>query len=195
MTPRSDTKTAKPWFFDQLNIFIYLYILGCFYLSPRLYGSCSPRSARRGSRRRLIGLHRQLSSKVDQPARGADDPIYKAVQTNVVYQKAIYSSTTIKIWQFFDRSALPADLQSESPNPKAWTVQPDALFQDLQCPINKIFRDHVLIINTSLCGDWAGNTYGASTCPGISCNAFVSNNPEAFRDAYWAIRSLRIYQR
>jgi hypothetical protein len=106
-----------------------------------------------------------------------------------------WTSTTIKIWQFFDRSALPADLQSESPNPKAWTVQPDALFQDLQCPINKIFRDHVLIINTSLCGDWAGNTYGASTCPGISCNAFVSNNPEAFRDAYWAIRSLRIYQR
>lgn len=96
MTPRSDTKTAKPWFFVRLNIFIYLYILGCFYLSPRLYGSGSPRSARRGSRRRLIGLHRQLgihappSSKVDQPARGAGDPIYKAVQTNVVYQKAIY---------------------------------------------------------------------------------------------------------
>ncbi|ORY74605.1 endo-beta-glucanase [Protomyces lactucae-debilis] len=106
-----------------------------------------------------------------------------------------WTSKTIKIWQFFDRAALPADLASTSPDPSTWDVLPDALFQDFECPIDKIFRDHVVLINTSLCGDWAGNTYGTSTCPGTSCNAYVSGNPQAFKDAYWAIRSLRVYQR
>ena len=103
-----------------------------------------------------------------------------------------WTSTLIRMWMF-DRNAIPEDLSSPRPSPEEWGV-PDALFDDTQCDIAKIFRDHVVIINLTFCGDWAGNTYATSTCPGTSCNAFVRSQPESFRDAYWAIRSLKIYQ-
>ena len=70
-----------------------------------------------------------------------------------------------------------------------WGI-PDAVFDDTECDLS-IFRDHVVIINTTLCGDWAGNAY--TGCPG-TCTSFVSDNPSEFVDAYWAIRSLKIYQ-
>ena len=58
-----------------------------------------------------------------------------------------------------------------------------------------------VIFNTDFCGDWAGNTYAYTTCPqtsGLSgwdsCVAFVGDNPGNFTEAYWGIRSLRVYQ-
>jgi len=54
-----------------------------------------------------------------------------------------------------------------------------------------------LVINTELCGDWAGNTWeqdGAAAETGVkSCAEYVQNNPQAFKTAYWLINSISIF--
>ncbi|CAG7853791.1 Probable glycosidase C21B10.07 [Serendipita indica DSM 11827] len=74
-----------------------------------------------------------------------------------------------------------------------WGV-PDALFVDDQCDIPSHFKEHHIVINLTFCGDWAGEffTYRGSGCPG-SCVDYVNSNPEAFKDAYWDIRGIRVF--
>ncbi|CCA75236.1 related to endo-1,3(4)-beta-glucanase [Serendipita indica DSM 11827] len=69
---------------------------------------------------------------------------------------------------------------------------PVANFPNNSCDIASKFSPHHVIINLTFCGDWAGNDYGLSTCPG-TCVDYVNNNPQAFVDAYWDIASIRMY--
>ncbi|CCG81318.1 Probable glycosidase C21B10.07 [Taphrina deformans PYCC 5710] len=107
-----------------------------------------------------------------------------------------WTSSVIRMWTF-KRDSIPFDLAVDAPHPDIdiakWGL-PDAVFESTQCDIDGIFRDHVIIINTTFCGDWAGTVYAASTCPGSNCVSFVSSHPEAFEQAYWAIKSLKVYQ-
>ncbi|SAM81167.1 related to endo-1,3(4)-beta-glucanase [Ustilago bromivora] len=65
------------------------------------------------------------------------------------------------------------------------------------CEMNKFFDEHTIIINLSLCGDWAGETFALSGCAArynnLSCDNFVRNYPQAFSDARWEINYMRIY--
>lgn len=52
-------------------------------------------------------------------------------------------------------------------------------------------------INTTFCGDWAGNVWSqfpecTATGYGI-CQEFMANHPEAFHEAYWTVNYIRIY--
>ncbi|KAG9035802.1 hypothetical protein FS842_003646 [Serendipita sp. 407] len=49
------------------------------------------------------------------------------------------------------------------------------------------------IIDTTLCGDWAGTSYSSYDCPG-SCEARVAD-PASFVNATWSINSLKIYNK
>ncbi|KAG8807621.1 hypothetical protein FRC17_004378 [Serendipita sp. 399] len=71
---------------------------------------------------------------------------------------------------------------------------PDVRFVDDQCDIPQHFKEHRIVINLTFCGDWAGEffTYLRSGCPG-SCVDYVNFRPEAFKDAYWDIRSIRMF--
>ncbi|KAG9122211.1 hypothetical protein FRC07_001509, partial [Ceratobasidium sp. 392] len=62
------------------------------------------------------------------------------------------------------------------------------------CDFPTVFGPHNIIINLTLCGDWAGqaDVYRMSGCPG-TCIDYVNNNPAAFKDAYWDIASLKVY--
>ncbi|QRW05735.1 glycoside hydrolase family 16 protein [Ceratobasidium sp. AG-Ba] len=62
------------------------------------------------------------------------------------------------------------------------------------CNLAKVLGPHNILINLTLCGDWAGqpDVYRASGCPG-TCIDNVNNNPGCFKDAYWEINSLRVY--
>ncbi|EST07844.1 Glycoside hydrolase, family 16 [Kalmanozyma brasiliensis GHG001] len=65
------------------------------------------------------------------------------------------------------------------------------------CQMQNFFGDHEIIINLSLCGDWAGETFGYSGCAAangnVSCDNFVRNNPSQFTDARWEIDYMRVY--
>ncbi|MEH1916491.1 hypothetical protein [Nostoc sp.] len=93
---------------------------------------------------------------------------------------------TIKIW-FWKRSDIPANVLGNSPHPNTWG-KPYVHFNP--CP--GYFKDMEMIVNTTLCGDWAGNDFKG----GIDkCNGYVSdaNNNPKFKDAYFLIRSVRVF--
>jgi hypothetical protein len=69
-----------------------------------------------------------------------------------------WTNQFINVW-FFERSAIPADIKSGTPNPSGWG-KPFANFPlGDNCNSNK-FKDMQIIINQAFCGDWAGKTYG-----------------------------------
>ncbi|KAL3439098.1 concanavalin A-like lectin/glucanase domain-containing protein [Aspergillus tetrazonus] len=103
-----------------------------------------------------------------------------------------WTSDHISIW-FFPRSSIPSDITAGNPDPSTWGT-PAARFAG-NCDIESHFTNMQIIFDITFCGDWAGNVWGSSTCASLgSCTDYVSNNPEAFADAYWDINSLRVYQ-
>ncbi|KAJ6257083.1 hypothetical protein Dda_7968 [Drechslerella dactyloides] len=113
----------------------------------------------------------------------------------------------IRMW-FFPRSAIPPDVRTAltndnkntaakdggKPDPSSWGMA-TADFPSTGCDIDKHFKNHRIIINISLCGDWAGaqSIYTDEyACPG-TCAEYVGSHPEGFAQAYWAINSIRVY--
>lgn len=66
------------------------------------------------------------------------------------------------------------------------------------CSFADSFRDHRIVINTAFCGQWAGEVWDQdATCKSLArtCEDHVGRNPEAFREAYWLINSIKVYQK
>ncbi|MCJ1465840.1 hypothetical protein MMC07_004459 [Pseudocyphellaria aurata] len=114
-----------------------------------------------------------------------------------------WTSNAITIW-FFPRDKIPADVAHSitpgdtdpgSPDPTKWG-RPVAHFCGDTCNIDDHFKDMKLVINTAFCGDWAGNTWDASSCKAKAptCNEYVAKNPQAFVDAYWLINDIKVYE-
>ncbi|GAB1204121.1 hypothetical protein APSETT445_002770 [Aspergillus pseudonomiae] len=103
-----------------------------------------------------------------------------------------WTGEAISVW-FFPRSSIPGDIGSGHPNPSGWGT-PSARFAGA-CNIDSHFKDLQIIFDTTFCGDWAGSVWGSSSCAAKgSCNNWVANNPAAFKDAFWRINSLKVYQ-
>lgn len=101
---------------------------------------------------------------------------------------------SIKVW-FWARSdpSVPSDIidGASSISPDGWGI-PAALFPSTYCNFPSHFQQHNIIINLTLCGDWAGSAYGQSGCPS-ACIDFVNNNPSAFTDAFFDFEYIRLY--
>ncbi|KAE8148020.1 concanavalin A-like lectin/glucanase domain-containing protein [Aspergillus avenaceus] len=103
-----------------------------------------------------------------------------------------WTDQKIDIW-FFPRSGIPGDISSGNPNPSGWGT-PVARFQGA-CNINSHFKGLQIIFDTTFCGDWAGNVWGQSSCASKgTCRDFVANNPAEFKESYWSVNSLKVYQ-
>ncbi|KZP19367.1 glycoside hydrolase family 16 protein [Athelia psychrophila] len=102
----------------------------------------------------------------------------------------LWDSTGIKIWRFA-RSAIPADVTSRTPNPSGWGT-PAAAWGGGDCDIQSHFFDHALTLDTTVCGDWAGDAYAQSGCPG-TCAQMMANATN-FKEANWGVKSIAIYQ-
>ncbi|KAL8348728.1 hypothetical protein RB601_002297 [Gaeumannomyces tritici] len=99
----------------------------------------------------------------------------------------------IRMWQFA-RPDVPRDLAAAAaaPNPASWgTAAAD--FPSTDCDVGAHFRNQSIIINITLCGQLAEAAWGSSGCPG-TCVKHVSDNPDAFRDAFWQFNGLRVYK-
>ncbi|TFY66209.1 hypothetical protein EVG20_g4882 [Dentipellis fragilis] len=105
---------------------------------------------------------------------------------------------------FFPRSSIPADITAGAPNPDNWGAA-TARWPASSCNPFQFFQDHSAIFDTTLCGDWASGVWGATGVPGqeqscaqrtgvSTCEAFVANNGAAFSEAYWEVKSVKIYQ-
>ncbi|KAJ9648433.1 hypothetical protein H2199_001288 [Coniosporium tulheliwenetii] len=78
----------------------------------------------------------------------------------------------------FPRNRIPADIT-----------------QGRGCNFEASFKNQQIVFDTTFCGDWAGNVWAGSSCASKAptCNAFVQNNPSAFRDSFWTVNSLKVY--
>ncbi|KAL9094806.1 MAG: hypothetical protein Q9165_002755 [Trypethelium subeluteriae] len=112
-----------------------------------------------------------------------------------------WTSSGISIW-FFPRNAIPQDLISNTsiPNPQGWRKAPLAQFSGSECTWDAHFQDMRPIINTDLCGAWAGadNVWESSGCKAETqmdqCEDWARTHPGNFTEAYWVFRGMRMYQ-
>lgn len=115
-----------------------------------------------------------------------------------------WTSSSIKIW-FFPASSVPSSLLNGATPDTALFGTPSASFGG-PCSerFGEKFFNHSIVIDTTFCSGWAGGTFGtgSSYCPvkeGLSpvdsCVDYVANNPGAFKDAYWGIRSIRVWEK
>ncbi|CEL57827.1 putative glycosidase C21B10,07 OS=Schizosaccharomyces pombe (strain 972 / ATCC 24843) GN=SPBC21B10.07 PE=3 SV=1 [Rhizoctonia solani AG-1 IB] len=102
-----------------------------------------------------------------------------------------WTKTGIRIWRF-KRDSIPADLQGDAanPNPETWGA-PVASWTDAACDIANEVKKHNIVINTTLCGGWAGDAYGSSGCPGTCTDQVME--PSNYNNAYWEIKSITVY--
>ncbi|KAI9445170.1 glycoside hydrolase family 16 protein [Lactarius indigo] len=97
----------------------------------------------------------------------------------------------ISVWNFY-RVAVPEDIQAGFPNPAVWP-NPTATLEPAGCDPLQYFKNHSIIFDITFCGDWAGNSYATSGCPGTCSDRLV--DPTNFVNASWSINSLKVYRR
>jgi len=100
----------------------------------------------------------------------------------------LWDDTQISMWSF-SRCQVPQDIQDGTPNPETWGV-PVASWSSDGCDIANAFKDHSIIINISICGDWAGATYTGSG----SCSDAVADASN-YNDAATKINYISVYQK
>jgi len=101
-----------------------------------------------------------------------------------------WNSQGVKIW-FFPREEVPADITKKQPNPSSWGV-PIAAWSSKFCDISSALYQHSLIIDTTICGDWAGPAYEGSGCPGTCAEAVA--DPSNFAEAKWGVNYISVFQ-
>lgn len=103
----------------------------------------------------------------------------------------------LKIWHF-PRSKIPESITNGKPDVSKFGT-PMALVQD-DCDVAKSFKPQSFTFDVTFCGDWAGGVFGESGCPMTSsdsfqsCHNYVASNPGAFKESYWEINSVKVYQ-
>ncbi|KAH7123777.1 hypothetical protein B0J11DRAFT_321175 [Dendryphion nanum] len=122
-----------------------------------------------------------------------------------------WTRSFVKIW-FFPPNNIPQSLNTTGSfdplysHPDPVTFGPPSVHFEGPCSssFGDKFFNHTIIFDTTFCGGWAGGNFGdgESSCPILegkspqeSCVNFVGNNPESFKDAYWGINSLRVWQK
>lgn len=67
------------------------------------------------------------------------------------------------------------------------------------CKIAERFKKHNILINTTLCGEWAGSVWdkeanGCAMKKADTCNNHVMQNPKEYEKAFWQIKYIKVYQ-
>jgi len=102
----------------------------------------------------------------------------------------LWDSTGVTMWHF-TRSEIPADIKAKNPNPAGWPT-PVGYWSSNSCDITTYFYEHVLILDTTICGGWATSSY-PSACPGTTCTGIVANATN-FINAKWMVNYIAVYQ-
>ncbi|ESZ96632.1 glycoside hydrolase family 16 protein [Sclerotinia borealis F-4128] len=109
-----------------------------------------------------------------------------------------WTSDVIRMWNF-GPDAIPADITAGTPDPSTWTL-PSFTTEGGVCNIDELFANHKIVFDTTFCGGYAGQTgfweettcYDADKFP--TCDSYVGANPAAYKEAYWLINSVKVYQ-
>ncbi|KAF7346716.1 Glycoside hydrolase family 16 protein [Mycena sanguinolenta] len=104
----------------------------------------------------------------------------------------LWDDEGIKMW-FFTRSAVPSDMATASPNPSGWGT-PSAFWPQSSCNTAQFFGPQTLMLETNLCGGFAGNTaVFPETCSGRGQCTDLIVVPTNYVDAYWEIKYIAVF--
>ncbi|KAI0383948.1 glycoside hydrolase family 16 protein [Hypomontagnella monticulosa] len=106
-----------------------------------------------------------------------------------------WTASAINIFFFPRTGRIPADITAGKPNPKTWG-KPATSFSGPGCNIPSHFRNHQIVFDTTMCGDWAGKVFAddpVCRAKAPTCQEYVANNPAAFKNSYWLINSVKVY--
>ncbi|EEP79029.1 conserved hypothetical protein [Uncinocarpus reesii 1704] len=105
-----------------------------------------------------------------------------------------WTTDAIKIWFFSRTTQIPSDIEQQQPDPSSWGP-PTAHFTG-NCSFTRSFKDLRIVINTTFCGQWAGQVWAESPCASITstCEEFVAKYPDAFLGSYWGFNSIKVYK-
>ncbi|KAJ7504283.1 glycoside hydrolase family 16 protein, partial [Mycena galericulata] len=108
----------------------------------------------------------------------------------------LVAGSGISVWHF-PRTAIPADITAQKPNPNNWG-KPAAFFSSSTCNIADHFQDNVLTFDTTLCGDWAGAAFpgGQSACAAAVADPtnYASQSPSLLF-CYFEMTYIRLHRR
>ena len=107
-----------------------------------------------------------------------------------------WTAEGITVWQF-PRSQIPNDITNGNPVPSSWSTS-QAKFEG-NCNFQTSFRNQSIVVDTTFCGQWAGQQGVWEADPVCSkmaatCSDYVQNNPADFAEAYWQFNSIKVYQ-
>ncbi|ESZ91567.1 putative endo-1,3(4)-beta-glucanase [Sclerotinia borealis F-4128] len=106
-----------------------------------------------------------------------------------------WESSGIYVW-FWPRGSIPADITAGKPVTGNWGLPVVAFNGGGTCNVDAFFANQNIVFDTTFCGDWAGSVWSSGNCAGLSgtCNGFVGANPGAFKEAFWTVNEVRVYQ-
>jgi len=122
-------------------------------------------------------------------SRASYGPYFDAQGGGVFAMK--WDENGIAVWSFY-RAAVPQDIVQGIPDPSNWG-QPVAELWPQGCNPLTYFANHSIIFDITFCGDWAGNSYATSGCPGTCAEQLM--DPNNFANASWSINSLKVYKK
>ncbi|TFK50267.1 endo-1,3(4)-beta-glucanase-like protein [Heliocybe sulcata] len=133
---------------------------------------------------------------VAAPTANSYGPAFNADGGGWYAMERTNSSIKVWFWARNDRS-VPVDVSLPIASPlvdtNLWGT-PTAYFpNNTDCDLASHFNENKIIINLTLCGDWAGNVFNLDGCPG-DCVSYVDENPADFIEAYWDLASVRVYE-
>lgn len=122
-------------------------------------------------------------------SRASYGPFFEAQGGGIFAMK--WDENSIAVWNFY-RAAIPRDITTGTPNPDQWGT-PSAMLDSAGCNIPRFFANHSIVFDITFCGDWAGNSYATSGCPG-TCPERL-RDPRNFENATWDINTLKVYRK
>ncbi|TFK89981.1 glycoside hydrolase family 16 protein [Polyporus arcularius HHB13444] len=126
---------------------------------------------------------------VTEWSRASYGPIFDAQGGGVFAMK--WDDTGIAVWSFY-RAAVPKDVLAGQPDPSSWG-EPVAVLDPSGCDPIANFVNHSIVFDITFCGDWAGNSYATSGCPGTCTDRLM--DPSNFVNASWNINNLKVYRK
>jgi len=105
-----------------------------------------------------------------------------------------FAEKGVSVW-FYPRSAIPPSLLNNTGTVDTSTLgQPSANYPSSGCAMDTFFQAQHLILDITLCGDFAGNpTVFSQTCTGTCYTNYVIGPPSNYDNAYFEIKSIRTY--
>ncbi|KAI0633036.1 concanavalin A-like lectin/glucanase domain-containing protein [Trametes polyzona] len=114
-----------------------------------------------------------------------------------------FDETGVFIW-FWPRKDVPDSVTNakDTIDPSGWGT-PAAAWPSSSCDINKFFTPQQLVLDITLCGDWAGEphlyqetcggTLGNSTVDVCYIDNVINTNGTNYHDAYFEISSIKVF--